>query len=344
MKRKGITLTEALVALFIGALGMISLLTLFPLGAMQMGQALKDSRAAQAAQEADGIMRWYWSKHEVPGASASSLSITTAMDRGDFDSAPVSAASFLNGTEQAPSYAVFVDPLGYNNSWQSPTAGPSTGLTQKKRLGYSTTYPNGLQWLPRRTFMVPTFSSTVPSLLTNPGWIERATILQDELEYAETRGAPASGVQVQRGAQYSWSWLLQRPRNSQRGLVNMQVVVYFKRSPTFFRGDYESVYGVTFTPGTTRLQINYSGSRPELVKGRWVMDATRIDAATSSPLRHANFYRVVSVNDETAGSLFVELETPIRRSDNGITPYNGELVVNKNVAEVFERPPLANPN
>jgi len=55
-----VTLTEVLVALFVMAIGMISLLTLFPLGAMQVGQALRDDRCTQLARQADGYIRQAW--------------------------------------------------------------------------------------------------------------------------------------------------------------------------------------------------------------------------------------------------------------------------------------------
>ena len=55
--RRGVTLTEVLVAMFVMAIGMISLLTLFPLGAMQVGQALRDDRATQLARQADRLFR-----------------------------------------------------------------------------------------------------------------------------------------------------------------------------------------------------------------------------------------------------------------------------------------------
>ena len=61
--RRGITLTEVLVAMFVMALGMLALLTLFPLGAMQMGGALRDDRSAQIAAQADVYMRQYWRVH-----------------------------------------------------------------------------------------------------------------------------------------------------------------------------------------------------------------------------------------------------------------------------------------
>src|SRR3954468_414636 len=53
--RPGITLLEVLVAIFIMAIGMLALLTLFPLGALNMARALRDDRAAQAAANAENI-------------------------------------------------------------------------------------------------------------------------------------------------------------------------------------------------------------------------------------------------------------------------------------------------
>lgn len=64
-RRRGLSLVEVLVALFIMGLGTIAILTLFPLGAMQMAQALKDDRTAQAASQADSYMRWYWLNYVV---------------------------------------------------------------------------------------------------------------------------------------------------------------------------------------------------------------------------------------------------------------------------------------
>src|SRR5437764_12521596 len=64
-RRPGLSLTEVLVALFVMALGTIAILTMFPLGMLQMGQALKDDRTSQAASSADGYMRWYWKTYVV---------------------------------------------------------------------------------------------------------------------------------------------------------------------------------------------------------------------------------------------------------------------------------------
>jgi hypothetical protein len=55
-----VTLLEVLVAIFIMAIGLLALLTLFPLGALRMAQALKDDRTAQVAVSADGFLRAHW--------------------------------------------------------------------------------------------------------------------------------------------------------------------------------------------------------------------------------------------------------------------------------------------
>ena len=64
--RPGLTLTEVLVSMFVMALGLMALLTLFPLGAQQVGQALKDDRTAQTALQADAWLRVYWRDAVAP--------------------------------------------------------------------------------------------------------------------------------------------------------------------------------------------------------------------------------------------------------------------------------------
>src|SRR5437879_2466574 len=57
--RSGATLTEVLVAIFIMAIGLLALLTLFPLGALSMAQAIKDGRTAQSSRNAFAIAEGY---------------------------------------------------------------------------------------------------------------------------------------------------------------------------------------------------------------------------------------------------------------------------------------------
>src|SRR5262249_21352821 len=53
--RNGVTLTEVLVAIFIMGIGLLSLLVLFPLGALNMAQAIKDERVAAAERNAEAL-------------------------------------------------------------------------------------------------------------------------------------------------------------------------------------------------------------------------------------------------------------------------------------------------
>ena len=48
----GVTLVEVLTALFVMGIGLLALLTLFPLGALTMAQAIKDDRAGAIADQA----------------------------------------------------------------------------------------------------------------------------------------------------------------------------------------------------------------------------------------------------------------------------------------------------
>lgn len=51
----GVTLIEVLAAIFVGAVGLLALLTLFPLGALEMAQAVKDDRTASVAADAQAF-------------------------------------------------------------------------------------------------------------------------------------------------------------------------------------------------------------------------------------------------------------------------------------------------
>jgi len=53
--RSGVTLVEVLVAILITGVGLLALLTLFPLGALSMARAVRDDRAAAVAASAVAI-------------------------------------------------------------------------------------------------------------------------------------------------------------------------------------------------------------------------------------------------------------------------------------------------
>lgn len=52
MPRRGVTLVEVLVAIFVMGIGLLALLTLFPVGALELAQAINDDRAGKVASDA----------------------------------------------------------------------------------------------------------------------------------------------------------------------------------------------------------------------------------------------------------------------------------------------------
>lgn len=60
MNRRGTSLMEVLIAIFVLALGLVSLLTLFPIGLVQMAKSVQDERAAELAGNAASYMRMMW--------------------------------------------------------------------------------------------------------------------------------------------------------------------------------------------------------------------------------------------------------------------------------------------
>src|SRR5262245_30461446 len=64
-RRSGLTLIEVLVAIFVMAIGLMALLTLFPLGALRMGQAIQDDRAAHVCRNAEALATFRNLRHDT---------------------------------------------------------------------------------------------------------------------------------------------------------------------------------------------------------------------------------------------------------------------------------------
>lgn len=120
-RRPGLSLTEVLVALFLVAIGVIGVLTMFPVGAVQMGLALKDQRCAEAATQADAYMRWYWKSFivEDPARAANESELW---------------GGFGTGSPNNPSDPVVVDPMGRAAGRGSPIAGTTIDRARLMRL------------------------------------------------------------------------------------------------------------------------------------------------------------------------------------------------------------------
>ena len=313
--RPGTSLLEVLVGLGILAVGAISAFVLFPLSAINVSRALIDDRSTTCAVTADGqlrdIHRQYVVAPETNGV-ASNEQYHKAMDNG-MSGAP------LAPNDAGPSYPVAVDPMGF------VARSPATG---QNAIGDS-----GQTQLPRVNL----------NIITSNSLALRFCSQMDGLTFGENGDVPSTtNTAEMRELRYNWMWVLQRPVNRDRHTVRMQVVVFDRRVHMYAPPKSEDVHGgVTFTPGDT--MITGVPLSAEVRKGTWIMDAT-IDPARG--LRHAEFYRVVSVT-EGANSYTLEVNRPVVRADgltSFVTPnpyaYTGNLVVMPAVVEVFERPML----
>lgn len=345
-RRPGLSLVEVLAALFIMGIGLISLFTLFPYGALQYASAFKDDRTAQCANAAESYMRVYWKERviDLPAhANAPQESFVFAMDNPNQDtSSPTGMANPSKppvgsppNTPQPvpsvfglsdPSYPVFVDPMG----WVA------------RSLGSQDKYWVASQPIARRNLFEVERVSPIPPPNPNPINVAaqrllalRECSLLDGLSYsndgraADAGGAAAegSGLTVQKELRYNWLWVLQRPNNTVRSLSKLTVVVFDKRAHLHAPTTAEQG---PFTP--TVAQVSQSritfpaGSEPAgLKKGMWLLDGTTtsdfylVPPPTPGPpirvyfskIRNAHFYRVVSVT-QTGTDIDVELHQPLK--------------------------------
>jgi hypothetical protein len=326
IRRTGLGLIEVLAAVFILGVGLIALLTLFPLGVQRMGQAFKDNRSTETANAADQTMRTLW-KAEVVEKLALGQPVTEqfylAMSDPNFglssfthtppqvppNPPPTTFPSLLGPNE--PGYPVFLDGMGYV---------ARSGLSSQYWVGDSgaTTLTTNLQ---RRT------------LTTDPQRAQRLFSALDGLYYDDV-GKPTG----ERDMRYNFAYLLRQPNASNPKVCEMTVIVYDNRAHLYVRPNSEVVLQTNARPGLTSLTFQNDVS--SIKAGTWLMDVTVAPTVTRPRLRHDYFYRVTAVNEAT-GEL--ELQTPIKPPSDNIAvnqPYPATFVVLHGVSGVFVRPNL----
>ncbi|HXG09622.1 MAG TPA: prepilin-type N-terminal cleavage/methylation domain-containing protein [Gemmataceae bacterium] len=313
IRRPGITLVEVLVSIFIMGIGLLALLTLFPLGALTMNQAIQADRAAACARNAAGLV----SALDIRKNSAlfSPNDVFSDPDGGG-NEWPTLA------DQHGPSYPVFVDPFGILGG---------AGQT----LGAYTPNPQS-PGIPRRTLVFGGSALTYQQALR---WFS----LLDDMDFDEN-GVPKNSAlkQVQRSNRYTWALMMRRPRAMDTSWVEMAVVVYSGRplqviqpEPTYIGTNTDPII---FNPNSKEVTVAYTGEKPPVRKGGWILDAT---VTTLGPpgnriaVPRGYFYRVVNVTDTTTASgtpaVVLELETAPRVGTN-----NAVLVVMEHVIEVFD--------
>src|SRR5262245_27465536 len=118
--RSGVTLIEVLVAIFVMAIGLMALLTLFPLGALNMAQAIKDDRTGNASQNAAAVLRGVWRELCTKNPADPDTTLTNALLDPDYDPITMNNGPMPSRAGSGDSsYAVYLDGVG-TSSFTSP--------------------------------------------------------------------------------------------------------------------------------------------------------------------------------------------------------------------------------
>ena len=329
-RRPGMTMPEVLVAIFVVAIGLVSVMAMFPFGAKQMSDALISDRSASHAVATDGLVRSYW-REKVAENNGNGEPFWDALDNPD-TGAYVHSATGTPSTPRLPkpganepSYPVFLDSMGE----------VGRGSTNKYWVGDGTrTTPS---FVPRRNMRL-VLESPNPASLALRLWSQADGFSWDD------DSVPKPGVDM-RELRYNSLAVIQRPTNRDRFGATLKVVVFINRRHQFYPTGSEVVFPnatfpslLRFTPGSTQLSLPVMAAT-DIRKGSWIMDGT-VNPPAAPSIRHANFYRVVSAIEDGAGRVDIELHTAIKRIDGQTTAYDGTAVVLAGVAEVFERPVL----
>jgi hypothetical protein len=306
MNRPGATLIEVLVAIFIMAIGLLTLLTLFPLGALNMAQAIQDDRAAVAAANAMAL------------AAARNLRNDPVVVGTDYDHFVWGSG---NGSPAARnhhrSYPVYVDPFG--RILGSFTLADLPGGIPRQTVS----------WLTPSGDFSPQYQTTINGFS-----------VQDDIKFitqGSHQGLPTRNPNwdvVERSGKFSWAYLLTRPMTADPTVVDLAVVVYSGRLVQYPLQE-TPYFPVTFNPNSPLVHVPWDPAtqeKPPIRKGSWILDASLPADTNENP--HGFFYRVAAVTDESPTSVLVELQQKPR---NPVTVTNGTLIVMENVVEVFEK-------
>lgn len=362
-RRSGSSLVEVLVAIFVMGLGLIALLTLFPIGMLRMMQAIHDDKTSTAANNAHVISIAMRVRND-PTVLADPVGppIITDLFQNPYPKTFFGATGLNDADPFAESYAVFVDPIGYNSVGGGSAAnwvGNVPGVLRRRPVSFATTaldiyrlftltddtrFENSLA----ATAPVGTAPAGTPATLTNP--------------------LPPAVPLISRDTRYAWGYLLRRPQTGDNSVVDCSIVVFDQRITSMTGSGALPEY--VYSPGagsptyfdTTRnaITIDYTTNVPPPIRpGSWLLDATVYNNPTTNfGSQHAYFYRVVSVEEIVVAGppartlVRYEVATPLRGFDPPYSAlftldptygYIGTSIVIDGIAEVFEKGPARLP-
>jgi type II secretory pathway pseudopilin PulG len=272
-RRPGITLLEVLVAIFVMGIGLLALLTLFPLAALTMAQAIRDDRAAQCAQQANN-----WSQ-----------ALELWQDPIIF---PIG---------MSPTLPCYID--GFGTQMYFATLGPNFGSPNIPRINPASltglpgggTTPTGATIPP-----TPWIGTTTPIVDTYNHFA-----LLDDLTFDQNGAAATSGsAYIERGAQYTWGYFLSKAGTLAAPKADLKIVVYYGR--TAQSGEVALPPSAVAGAGSSSLTVTYAGTPPSIRRGSWIFDGGPPGPGNAV----GYFYRVLDATD-LGGTLQLQLETPL---------------------------------
>ena len=363
--RSGTTLMEVLIATMILSVGLVAIMALFPIGALNFARAINQDRSATHGVNSDAMFRFYWKSAWVERDSnfaptGTSHSTTAAAYDQSLEPmlllldahpgyGPLSPGNFTDpGNSGDPSFPVMVDPIGL----QTKSGFEQAYVGGNMALPVRTTLRTAISGFPSRLYLTP--DSTPPGSM-NPAapyfpyppapahfsdirkGIRLTTLLDDITFDANANVDTAATLQVERAGRYNVAWLLRRERNNVKQEVHIHVLVYGGRAATDVPSPETAFQNSTTGPGQKTIQVPLGGQAPpNLRKGGWIAFSHLVTPVFGASSPTLDFYRVVGVNDETPGMLLVEIETSIK-VEGPANSYSGYAIVFDNLLEVFDR-------
>ncbi len=350
-RRTGTTLVEVLIAIFVMGIGLLAVLTLFPLGASNMAQAIKDDRSAHTAANArclleafdvrndPNVLAMYDNPDPNPPGAKVLPDLTTVFVPNPFWPNPPNpilpnpqVPEFVD--YDGPSYPVYVDPFG---------AASTLGAFNTWVAGYVSNQPNQMGGVRRVTL------SSVP--VNQPALIMGYFTLPDDITFTPDAVPDLSTANVQRESKFSLACLLRRPRRADPSVVDVSVVVYYSRPLRLTTGlnPREDAYQAVFNTANNTVTLTWNPgagqAAPTLRPGNWILDATLLPTTTPGPAGnpprsvgnrpHGTFYRVTDVTQASTSTMELQIDKPLREFPaNAQTP--GVVLILDGVAEVLE--------
>ena len=318
--RKSVTLIEVLVAIFIMGIGMLALLSLFPLGIMRMSGAIEAEKSAQACRMANALAT-------LRIGSPYNVRNDPAYVNLFSNPPPWEGATCLPPDPNGQSYPIFVDPMGYSMFGQ-PWLSPLPNTIPRRTTSFVQNLKSANHWFTIQDDVVWGLDGT-PKMIVGPDLLT----------------SPPTPGRFNRDTRYSWAYMLQRPRTADPSFVNLTVCVFNSRALTGSLNEYlyqSTLNEVTFDPvaNTITLVVNPSvNTLHPAVPGNWLLDASYVPSATGPYATvNANFYRIVAVKQNGANSVTYEVQPPLRNfpatnSSNALQ----KVIFMEGLAEVFEK-------